>query len=86
MENTDFNKFEFIKENGEKIEYEKLVSFHSKKNGKFYMIVTDNTKDEFDNLNIYAYYMSNNFNFSPVEDEKELEMVNAVYDKIQEEC
>lgn len=76
-------KFNFITEDGEKIEYEKLLSFRSKKNGKFYLVVTDNTRDEFDNLNIYAYYISDNFNFSPVEDELELEMVTGVYNRIR---
>ena len=85
-ENTNaLNKFNFTTEDGKNIEYEKLLSFRSKKNGKFYLVVTDNTRDEFDNLNIYAYYISDNFNFSPVEDELELEMVTDVYNRVKGE-
>jgi len=83
----DINKFLFTTEDGNTIEYEKLLSFHSNKNKKFYMIVTDNTKDEEGNLNTFAYYfMDDDLNIKPVLDEQELEMITNVYNNIKEEC
>ena len=84
--NEEFYKINFTTEDGKTIEYKKLLSFYSQKRNRYYLIVTDNTKDEFDNLNIFAYYMYDNFDFRPVEEEEELEMITDVYNKVKEGC
>jgi uncharacterized protein YrzB (UPF0473 family) len=44
----------FIDEDGKELKYEILMSFVWTKTNKNYIVYTDNTKDENNNLNIYA--------------------------------
>lgn len=77
-------KFNFVKENGEEVECEKILSFHSDKTNKYYLLFTDNKQNEQDELNIYTYYMiPNDDTLYPVTEEKEFAMVKEIYDKIR---
>ena len=81
----DLNKFIFVTDDGVEIEYEKLMSFNI--DGTLYVIFTDNTKDEENKLNTYAYYFDEtDKQLKPVEDDSELEKVNEVFDKTWKEC
>ncbi len=79
------NQYHFITDDGEEIEYEKLCSFRI--DDKFYIIFTDNTKDEKECLNTYAYYFTHDdTELRPVEDEMEIKKVTEVYNTIKEAC
>lgn len=71
-------KFKSIIDNEEK-EFEILYTFKSTKTNKDYIIYSDNTYDEYNNLNIYAsiYY--------PFESQKELENIELEEDWIEVE-
>ncbi len=84
MENEKY-KVNFVTEDGKEIVYERLLTF--RKGNKFYTVVTDNTRDEDGDINTYVYCIEDGeTSLKPVEDEKELEMVNVVFNKVQEEC
>ena len=86
LNNIDPNKFIFEKENGERIECETVLSFYAKDVDKNYILFTDNTFDEENNLRIYAYYNSpDDETLKPVEDEKEFEMVNEIFEQYKGE-
>lgn len=81
----DKYKVNFVTEDGKEIEYERLLTF--RKGNKFYSVMTDNTRDEDGDLNTYAYCIEDGeTSLKPVVDEKELEMVTTVFNKVQEEC
>ena len=87
LNNIDPNKFIFEKEDGERIECETVLSFYAKDVDKNYILFTDNTYDEENNLRIYAYYNSpDDETLKPVEDEKEFEMVNNIFEQIKGEA
>ena len=50
------NLFTIETENGEKINCELVLSFYLKDKDKNYMLFTDHTYDEDNNLNVYVYY------------------------------
>lgn len=84
MKNEKY-KVNFVTEDGKEIEYERLLTF--RRGNKFYTVMTDHTKDEDGDINTYAYCIEDGeTSLKPVEDEKELEMVNIVFNKVQEEC
>ena len=83
-------KIVFTTEDGKDIEYEILATFKNKETKKIYYIMTDNTRDLNNKLNIsffYVNYKGDNSkvvdNFYPVLDENELKMVMDVFDKIK---
>ena len=81
MEKDDY-KFTFKKENGEEIECEVVFDFYSEDMKKNYMLITDNTKDEDGNLNIYIYYTDpDNDDLIPVDDDEEFELVAKVFEE-----
>ena len=83
MEN---NKFIFEKENGEKVECEVIFSFYAKEADRNYILFTDNTYDENNNLKVYVYHNSSeDETLLPVEDEKEFNMVNRVFQQYKGE-
>ena len=57
----DPNKFMFQKENGEQIECEMIFSFYIKEADRNYMLFTDNTYDDDNNLKIYVYQMMKHY-------------------------
>lgn len=82
LNNIDPNKFIFEKENGEKVECETVLSFFVKDANRNYILFTDNTYDEDNNLKIYAYYNTpEDETLIPVEDEKEFEFVNKIFEQ-----
>ncbi len=53
QEELEKGKF-ILNENGEEKEYTTILTFLNKENGKNYVVYTDETKDEDDNINLYA--------------------------------
>ena len=74
----DDKKILTITEDGIDKEYEILLAYIWSKTGKNYVVYTDNTKDEEDNLNIYAsiYYPGDDTRLDPIETEEEWEQVD----------
>ncbi len=83
----EYSNYEFVfeKENGEKVNCELLFNFYLKDKDKNYMIFTDNTYDENNNLMVYSYYTSSSDDtLIPVTDNSEYNMVNEVYKTVLE--
>ncbi len=82
----DNNKIVFQDENGETHELEIKFSFYSRNANKNYVFLTDNTYDDTGELNVYAYYESpDGQNYLAIEDDEELENVNKIIEKYQED-
>jgi len=80
------NKFIFQKENGEQVECETVFSFYVKEADRNYILFTDNTYDENNNLKIYVYYnSSDDETLLPVEDEEEFNMINRIFEQYKGE-
>lgn len=62
---------------GKEVAYEILCAFKLEKTGKNYVIYTDNTNDEYGNLNVFAsiYYPKDNSKLDPIETEEEWQEV-----------
>jgi len=76
------NLFTIETENGEKINCELVLSFYLKDKDKNYMLFTDHTYDEDNNLNVYVYYnTSTNEELIPVTDEEEFNTINKIYEQ-----
>ena len=83
MENNP-EKFEMFTDTGEKIEMDMIFSFYSKNANKNYVFLTDNTLDDNQELNVYAYYISpDRQSLLSVEDEEELDTINKILEKYQ---
>ena len=68
---------------------EVLFRFVSDETGKEYVVFTDHKTDEAGNKNIYASYIEHfeddeDEELVPVEDDKEIEMIEQFYYKLQE--
>ena len=75
----------FQDENGLTQEYEIIFSFYSKNANKNYVFLTDNTLDENEELNVYAFYTSpDGQELLPVIDDDELDNVNKIIEKYQD--
>ena len=82
MEKENF-KFIFENENGKKINCEMILSFYVKDRDKNYILFTDNTYDEDNNLKVYPYYnTSDNEEMIPVTDKEEFDMIDRVYQSV----
>lgn len=75
----------FIDEFGNEVEYERLLSFKSKKNNKVYFVLTDNILNEKNEQNLYCYFINlddHDNKFYPVS-EDEIKMVKDVYERVK---
>ena len=71
---------------GKEIEYEIILAFQYAETGKSYVIYTDNTKDEYGNLNIYAsiYYPDDDSRLDPIETEEEWNIIENMLDNLRQ--
>ena len=72
-------------ENGEEKEYAILVTFDIESKNKSYVLYTDYTKDENDNLKIFASIYDEKWNLSPLEDVDEIEFINNYIKELEED-
>lgn len=81
----DRKTFKIITDDGKEIEYEIILAFKWTKTNKYYIVYTDNTKDENDKLNIYAaiYYPNDDTRLDAVETEEEWNEIERMLKKIQ---
>ena len=78
--------FKITGEDGKDIECEALFTFEGKKNGKNYIVYTDNTTDEEGNTKVYASIYDpekEDQNLQPIETEEEWNMVETILDELQ---
>ena len=78
--------FKITGEDGKDIECEALFTFEWKKNGKNYIVYTDNTTDEEGNTKVYASIYDpekEDQNLQPIETEEEWNMVETILDELQ---
>ena len=70
-------------ENGEEKEYSILVTFDIEIKNKSYVLYTDYSKDEEDNLKIFASIYDEEWNLSPLVDSDEINLVNEYIKNIE---
>ena len=73
-----------INKNGEKINYDVILTFKSEINKQYYVVYTDNTYDEENKLRIYAAIynpLSNEF-IKEVEEQTEWDEIYKLLDKV----
>lgn len=63
-------------ENGAEKEYAILLTFDIESKNRRYVLYTDYSKDEKDNLQIFASIYDEKWNLSPLEDSDEIEFIN----------
>ena len=75
----------FIDESGKELKCEILMTFMWTKTNKNYIIYTDNTKDENDNLNVYAgiFYNEDRTRLDPIETEDEWDEIDKRLSKLK---
>lgn len=85
MENKKF--LEITDKNGNIVKYEILSAFLNADTEKNYIIYTDNTKDEQENLNIYAsiYYPNDNSKLDKIETDEEWELIENFLETLKQE-
>ena len=72
-------------ENGEEKEYAILLTFDIETKNKSYVLYTDYTKDEDENLKIFASIYDEEWNLSPLEDSDEIEFINNYIKDLEED-
>lgn len=79
-------KFSYLNENGEIINYDILCTFTNDENGKDYMIYTNYEKDEKGNILLLAakYNPNDLTKLEQIENEEERKSIEVVLDKIKE--
>ena len=81
LENGTF----ILNENGIETEYTTILTFYNQENQKNYVVYTDNTIDEIDNLNLFASSYDPNdeeFNLYPVMRDDEWQNINEVLNNV----
>ena len=75
----------FIDESGKELKCEILMTFMWTKTNKNYIIYTDNTKDENDNLNVYAgiFYNEDRTRLDPIETENKWDEIDKRLSKLK---
>lgn len=79
------NKFKVINDLGEEVECRVLFTFDSKETNKSYLVYTDDTKTEDDQINVYASIYDptgESEELIAVESEKEWNLINTVLSEI----
>jgi uncharacterized protein YrzB (UPF0473 family) len=73
----DKKYIKLINSSGEEQEYEIIVAFRWSETKKYYVVYTDNTKDEEGNLKVYAsiYYPNDDSRLDDVETDEEWEEI-----------
>ena len=82
------NTFKVLDKEGNEIEFEVLFTFESDETKKNYMVYTDNTKDENDNVRVYASVFvtdADPLELLPVETEREWKIIETILESIEEE-
>lgn len=74
-----------LDEKGNELKYEILMSFMWTKTNKNYIVYTDNTTDDDDNLNIYAsiFYNENGTRLDPIETDYEWDEIDKRLEKLK---
>ena len=72
-------------ENGEEKEYAILLTFDIESKNKSYVLYSDYTKDEEENLKIFASVYDEEWNLSPLTDSDEIEFINNYIKELEED-
>lgn len=82
------NTFKVIDKNGKETQFEVLFTFESDETNKNYIVYTDNTKDDKDNVRVYASIFEPDaepLELLPIKTEREWKIIETILDSIQEE-
>ena len=80
--------FSMIDENGNEVVYDVLFTFESDETKKYYIVYTDNNKDENGNIEVYAsiYYPDEaTSKLEPIKTDKEWKVIETILNTLQEE-
>jgi len=81
-------KFTVLDENGNQVVCEPLFTFDSEETKKQYVVYTDNSKDEFGNVRVFAsiYKMTDKGGeLLPIKTDREWKVIETILETIQEE-
>lgn len=81
-------KFVVLDEHGKEVVCEPLFTFESEETKKQYVVYTDNSKDEFGNVRVFAsiYKVSDKGKeLLPIKTKKEWKVIETILEAIQEE-
>lgn len=82
------NTFKVVDKNGKETQFEVLFTFESDETNKNYIVYTDNTKDDKDNVRVYASIFEPDaepLELLPIKTEREWKIIETILDSIQEE-
>ena len=82
------NTFTMLDENGKEVVYDVLFTFENDETGKNYIAYTDNTRDESDNIQVYASTYNPDDPETKLEaivSEKEWKVIETILETLQEE-
>ena len=77
--------FILLDDEGKEVEYEVLFEFYDEKSKKNYVGYTDNQKDEFDNILVYASIFDptgKDKTLYPIETEEEWDIIETIFSKL----
>lgn len=80
--------FSVLDENGAEVFCEALFTLQNEKNGKYYIVYTDNTLDELGNTKVYASTYDpgrDKLRLEPLETEAEWAMIEQILDELQQQ-
>ena len=83
----DNDKINIIDDEGNTLICDILFTFDSKEFNKSYVIYTDNTKDEYGNIKVYANTYDSSIDsgvLGTIENEKEWAIIEQIFDSIKE--
>ncbi len=79
-------KFIITNNEGQEIEYEVLFTFDNNETKKSYIIFTDNTLDENDNIKVFANTYDpegKSLDLGPIETDKEWQLIEGILSQLQ---
>ena len=82
------NQFKLKDEYGKETVYDVLFTFDNEETSKSYIVYTDNSLDEFGNVQVYAsvYYKgTDSTKLDPIQTDKEWKIIEKILETIQEE-
>jgi len=82
------NSFTLINDEGKEVKYDVLFTFQSEETNKDYIVYTDNSKDEENNIQVYAsiYHPEEEHSkLEAIETDQEWKIIETILKTIQEE-
>lgn len=82
------NTFTVLNNDGTTVLCDVLFTFDSEETNKNYIVYTDNTRDKYGNINVYASIYDptlDDLKLEPIQSEKEWEVIETILNMLQEQ-